>query len=282
MSEQVPFEPTPQEVSADDPSILGGNVTPPFDDELYEQKVEFLEGYLQKETETDLAAQRLALVKAVGGDRAVERVNVWEIVKESEARRAYNGVYRILAEQSPSVIKPEEQKDIFDKVISRISLDMRGTTSYAGADVVDASAGRNLDGLVETDQLQDPAVLAKATETIRLLVTTGQYKLHKWGDASQLETALELIETYTEWVAGFDLKKAGLDEARSSLTIALAALQLDNTTKPTYKYSMPERRYLFAKTTDGLRRLRRSEVHAFLWRQDFDLPQPVAEQPETN
>jgi hypothetical protein len=283
MSEQLPPKPNPQEATVTDPSMLSGNVTPHFDEELYKQKVEFLEGALQEQTTANLSAQREVFVRAVGGHREAERVDVWEAVKKQEAGRAYGEVTHILAEEAPSVTKPDEQKDVFDKVFTSVMLDMRGTTEsdkvQAGPDVVDFNAGGELDGLIDTGELQDPAVLAKATKTIRLLVADGQYKLNKWGNASQLNTALELVETYTEWVPDFNPKEAGFDEAKASLTMGLAALQVDQSSKPNYQYAKPERSNLFAQTADGLKQLRRTEAHMFLHYQDFELPPQTGEQP---
>jgi hypothetical protein len=287
MSEQLPPNPTPQESPATDPSMLGGNVTPPFDEEVYKQKVVLLEGALQEQTTAHLTAQREVFVKAVGGHREAERVDVWEAVKKNEARRAYGEVTDILAEESSNAIKPEEEKDVFDKVVTSVTLDMRGTTDLdrvqAGPDVVDFNVGSELDGLVDTGELQDPAVLAKATKTMRLLVADGQYKLNKWGNADQLKTALGLVETYTEWVPDFNPKEAGFDEAKAGLTMSLAALQVDQSSKPNYQYAKPERNYLFAQTADGLKQLRTTEAHMSLRYQDFELPQqPATDQPEAS
>ncbi len=280
MSEQLST--TPQETIVTDPSVLGGNVTAPFDEELYKQKVDFLEGVLQEQTTANLTAQSEVFVKAVGGHREAERVNVWEAVKKNEASRAYREVSSLLSEESPNVTKPEDEKDVFDKIVTSVTIDMRGTTDphrvQAGADVVDFNVGGELDGLVDTDELQDPAVLAKATKTIRLLVADGQYKLNKWGNANQLQTALGLVETYTEWVPDFDPKEAGFDEAKASLTMSLAALQVDQKSKPNYQYAKPERSYLFAQTAAGLKQLRQTEAHMLLRYQDFELPQPTPEQ----
>ncbi len=281
MSEPLPPNPTPQEAPATDPSVLGGNVTPPVDDKLYEQKVGFLEGALQEQTTANLSSQREVIVKAVGGHREAERVNVWEAVKKQEARRSYGEVKEILAEEAPNVAKPEEEKDVFDKVVTSVTLDMRGTTEpervQAGPDVVDFNVGGELDGLVDTGELQNPAVLAKATKTIRLLVADGQYKLNRWGSADQLRTALGLVETYAERVPGFNPKEAGFDGAKASLTMSLAALQVDQSSKPNYQFAKPERNYLFAQTADGLKKLRQTEAHMFLRYQDFELPQPAGE-----
>ncbi len=286
MSEHLSPNPSPQETTATDPSALRDNLTPPLDEELHMQKVDFLEGVLLEQTTANLTAQREVLLKAVGGHREAERVDVWEAVKKQESRRAIGEVRDLLVEEAFSATKPEEEKDIFDKVVTRITLDIRGTTDpdkvQAGPDVVDFTVGSELDGLVDTGELQDPAVLAKATKTIRLLVADGLYKLHKWGNADQLRTALELVGTYAEWVPDFNPKEAGFDEAKASLTMSLAALQLDQSSKPNYQYAKPERNYLFAQTADGLGQLRRTEAHMFLRYQDFDLPQPAAEQPQTN
>jgi hypothetical protein len=224
MSEQLPPKPNPQEATVTDPSMLSGNVTPHFDEELYKQKVEFLEGALQEQTTANLSAQREVFVRAVGGHREAERVDVWEAVKKQEAGRAYGEVTHILAEEAPSVTKPDEQKDVFDKVFTSVMLDMRG-------------------------------------------------------NASQLNTALELVETYTEWVPDFNPKEAGFDEAKASLTMGLAALQVDQSSKPNYQYAKPERSNLFAQTADGLKQLRRTEAHMFLHYQDFELPPQTGEQP---
>lgn len=288
MSEQPP-QPNPDEAiqaPVTDPSVLGGNVTP-FDEEAYKQKVGFLEGVLSEQTTANLSAQREVFVRAVGGHREAERVDLWEAVKKQEAGRAYREVGDILISEQASWSKPDEEKDVFDKVVTSVAVDHRGTTDpdrlQAGHDIVDFSAGSELDALVDTDELKDPAKLAKATNTIRLLVAQGQYKLHKWGNAGQLKTALELVETYAEWVPEFNPKEAGFDEAKGSLTMALAALQVDQSSKPNYQYAKPERNYLFGATSDGLKQLRRTEAHMFLRYNDFEVPQqPADQQPEAS
>lgn len=282
MSEQLPpSTPNPQE-PPEDPTALGGDVTP-FDEEAYKQKVEFLEGVLQEQTTAILTSQREVFIKAMGGHREAERIDVWEALRKQEAGRAYRELSDMLAEEAPSVTKPEEEKDVFDKIATSVTLDIKGTTEtdrvQAGPDVVDFNVGSKLDDLVDTGELQDPAVLAKATKTIRLLVADGQYKLHKFGNAGQLKTALDLIETYTEWIPDFNPKEAGFDEAKASLTMALAALQVDESSKPNYQYAKPERSYLFAQTADGLKQLRRTEAHMLLRYQDFELPPQTGEQP---
>lgn len=285
MSEQPYFNPDPQEAQATDPSALGGN-TSKSHKELYQQKVEFLEGALQEQTTANLTAQREVLMRAIGGSREAERIDVWEAIKEQEADHAYREVLDILAEVAPNTTKPEEEKDVFDKVTTRVALDIRGTTEsdkmQAGPDVTDFEVGAELGDLVDTGELQDPATLAKATKTVRLLVADGQYKFHKWGNADQLKTALGLIETYTEGVPEFDPKEAGFDEAKANLTMSRAALQVDQNSKPNYKYAKPERSYLFTQTADGLKQLRTTEAHMFLRYQDIELPGSTSEQSDSN
>ena len=108
----------------------------------------------------------------------------------------------------------------------------------------------------------------------------GIYKLNRWGNADQLNTALGLLETYVEWVPDFNPKQAGFYEAKASITMSLAALQVDQSSKPNYEYAKPARNYLFAQTADSLGQLRATEAHLFLRFRDIELPQPLNEQSE--
>ena len=276
-----------QEVPAVDPSALGGNATPPFNEELYNEALTALEGMAEERTTAILATQREAFVEAVGGDSEAQRINLWEIVKKGESTWAYDEVAGILRGQSSNVAKPEEEKDVFDKVVTRVVLDIRGTTDprrlVRAPDVTDFAAGHELDDLIDTGELQEPVVLAKATQTIQLLLAHGLYKLNKWGNANQLEVALKLAEAYAEWVPAFNPKEAGYDKAETSLISGLAALQVDEISKPNYEYAMPGRRYLFDKITNGLKTIHRVGAHVFLRDYDFSLSQqPTSEQPESN
>jgi hypothetical protein len=154
---------------------------------------------------------------------------------------------------------------------------MNGTTDrsrlQAGPDVTDFNVGGSLDGLVATGELQDPDTLAKATRTIRLLVADGLYKLHRWGNAGQLQTALGLVEKYTAGVPYFKPDEAGYNDARASLITARAALDVDQTSKPNYQFAKPERQYLFTQTSQSLNTIDRTEAHLYLRYNDFEVPE---------
>lgn len=278
MSAEIP-NPTsenPDVQGVNDPSVLGGNVTSPFNEEVYKQKVQLLEGVLQVQTNENLITQGNTLINAVGGHREAERTDFWESIKSQQAQRSSREVGDILSADVKAWSKPDDQKDMFDKIVTSVAIDHRGTTDperlQTGRDTVDFNVGFELDALVDTEELQDPTVLAKATQTIRLLVAEGIYKLHKWGNSAQLKTALGLIETYAEYVPDFNPKEAGFAEAREDLTMSLAALQVDQSSKPNYKYAKPERSHLFGDLSAGLAQLRTTEAHMFLRYQDFELP----------
>lgn len=280
-----PQDPNLQQAPVVDPSVLGGNVTPPSDEELYKQKVELLEGALQEQTNADVAAQSLVLLKAVGGPREAARVNIWEGIKKQDAYRIAGERSHIIIAEAENILKPEEEKDVVDKVVSSVADDI-GAKSYLSPSIAgyiapestDFNAGNGLKDLIETGELNDPSLLDKATTAIRLLAVHGLYKLHKWGNADQLRTALVLMETYAEQVPDFNPKEAGFDELKASLTMALAALQVDQNSKPNYQAAKPERGYLAAQTAGGLKQLRHTEAHMFLRYRDFDLPQPTENQ----
>lgn len=276
MSEPFPGNQDPQE-PLDDPSTLGGNAAlQPSDDEQYGDKLHILEGILEEQTQANLTAQRETFIKAVGGFREAQRVDLWEAIKKRGASSAFGQVSHLLGEVAADAAKPAEERDAFDDVATSVTMDIRGTTDsnrvQAGPNVTDFNVGSNLDRYIGTGELQDPALLAKATKTIHLLVADGLYKLNAWGNASQLQTALDLVEKYTAGVPDFNPAEAGFHDARDSLTMARAALDVDQTTKPNYQYAKPERSYLFAQTTAGLRILDRTEAHMFLRYNDFELP----------
>ncbi len=281
MQKDLPIDQTPQDTQPTYPTGLGGNAALPLGEQLYLQKVDFLEGVLQQQTGADLSAQRGTLINALGGHREVERADVWEAVKKNEASRAHREVDTILIEESANIAKPSEDRDIFDTIAAQVAVDMRGTTEPGklahAPDTVDFSTGGELGSLIETDELDDPVVLAKATKAIRLLVVDGLYKVNRWGNADQLNTALRLIETYTEWVPDFNPNEAGLGEAKASLTMSLAAIQVDQDSKPNYQYAKPERAYLVAQTAGGLKQIRRTDAHMFLRYRDFELPEEETE-----
>lgn len=275
----------PQNPPVTDPSVLGGNVIPSSTDEVYRQKLEFLEGVIQAQTTVKVDAKCAVLVRSFGGYPDVERHDVWEAVKAQEAVHASREVSGILTDEAANVSKPEEEKDIFDKILTTVTLDWNGTADpsrvRSGPDVTDMSVGGELEALVDSDEIHSPAVLAKATKTIRLLVANGRYKLHRWGNGNQLATALDLMETYAKRVPEFSLAAAGFGEADASLTMSLAALQVDQKSKPNYQFAKPERGYLLSQTNENLRRLARATAHDFIRRQPFDLPPQVSsyEQP---
>jgi len=284
MSEQLqtPAIQNQPPVAEGDASALGGNVTQPFDEEVYAQKVEFLEGRLEKWTTEALALEGARLTEAFGGHNEASRQEVWETIKQYKARRAALDVANLLGARTDSWSKPEDKKDIFDKITSKVAWDVRGSLDpdreMTGVDVANFNIGAELDAFVDSAASRDPATVAKATATIRLLVAQGAYKFHRWGRGDQLKTALELGATFTEWVPDFDPHKAGMPEVRDDLINSLAALQVDNQTKPNYRHAKPERNHLFSDLSNCLTILNRAEAHLFLRDNDISLP-PVGQQP---
>ncbi len=277
-------DPNEQYQIPDDPTALAGGATAPFDEEAYGQKVEYLEYVYQQQTKANLAAQGTAFINSIGGHREAGRVDIWEALKQEGASHAYREVGKIISLSSDSLGKEPEECDVFDRVIARVAMDRNGTTDMtrmqAGPDVTDFDVGHELDELAGTPELSDPETLAKATRTIRLLVAHGQYKLNRWGQSDQLRTALDLMTTYTEWVPEFDPQEAGFDDAVHGLTMGLAALQVDNITKPNYPYAKPERSYLIREMSAGLSQLGTTEAHRFLRYNDLIFPAAgTAEEP---
>lgn len=272
---QPVYEQEPNEELPANPYESSDDVELSPEEELYSKKVGILEVALKEETDANLETQRKVLIKAAGGTREAERVDIWESVKKQEARRSRFEVSDILAGDTFDITSSDEDKDVFDKIATSVVLDMRDAAEpdrqQAGPDMTQFNVGGELEDLIDTDELQDPEVLAKATKTIRLLVENGQYKFNQWGNASQLNTALELIESYAEWVPDFNPKEAGFDEAKASLTMSLAALQADHIGKPNYRYAKPERTYLVNQAYDGLKKLRAAEAHMILRYRDLDI-----------
>lgn len=285
MSEQLPIVKDPQEQHGVDPSVLGGNIASGFDVELYDKKVALVVGALRLQDASDIRAQAESYMESLGGERQVESVDVWEGIKPKLTGLTLSSIKDRLTTHASCVSKLEEDKDVFDTIISRVYEDMKGTYSptphKAVGDATDLNIGQELDALVDSGDFTDPATLKKATETIRLLVVSGEYKLYRWGRADQLNTALELMEAYTEWVPGFDATAAGFFDARARLTTASAALGLDNATKRHYKYAQPGLSGLMSSSTHGLETLRRVQAHMYLREYDITVPGSESEQVET-
>ncbi len=272
-----PSDPNPQEQAVASAAMPEESVKHQNDQESYVAKINVLEGVLKEDTDAAVLAQQKMLIGRAGGPNNAERVNIWEAVKKEQASASRQEVSDLLVTNKETWSgKTLGEGDVFDQVWTAVAKDMRGSTdpqSVTGeGDIVDFDAGASLEDLLEDEQLQDPEQLAKATQTIRLLVAHGTYKFIKWGNSGQLEQALKLMESYTERVPGFNPKEAGFDEAGADITMSLGALRADRASKPNYQHAKPERDHLLRATSGALERLRRTEAHVFLRSHDFELP----------
>lgn len=252
---------------------LQGDVTK-LEEQTYDTQLSYVAEKLHEHTEREVVAREAELTEILGrsqsagwtsvGRKSVSGVNVWEAVKTAESAEARKALKSGLS----SYVADEQ--DVLTEVVDQVRVDMNGLLNgkehpRLGPDVPDLDVGNNLTVLMQGTELEDTAVLDRATSVIKMLLFTGLYKFHKWGNSSQLQTALTLIEQYAAQVPGFKAEDAGLEAAQRSLVNGLAALRLDQTSKPNYQYAKPERSGLKAKAQEGLRSLDRTTAHLYLY-----------------
>src|SRR6201999_2976112 len=133
-----------------------------------------------------------------------ERADFYEAIREQQAQDAYQRVDVALRElRAPKDQAAEDKDDIFIRVAELVDRDRTDYAPYTGHDNVEFAAGRyadtDLDKLTYEERVHElrhsPETLARAEKTIGLLVNQGIYKLAKWGNGSQLDTALSLLKS---------------------------------------------------------------------------------------
>jgi hypothetical protein len=263
-----------------DPTIT---IINPAEDPAYPEQVTAVAEALQAGTQEEVNATRGQFIGHVGGFDAANSVNFWESVRTGEARIASQQISEAVGVTQDLWANSTGEGDAADRVITAVARDARGTTDPTRVDrgdIVDFSAGSSLTDMIESGEIQDPAILLKATAAARLLIEQGIYKFTKWGSGDQLEQALSVIEQFAERVPAFDINMAGIGRARSALVRSVAALHADNITKPNFLYAMPERGYLHPTAIAGLRTVERITAHKLLQETPFDELMGAAEQPE--
>ncbi len=160
----------------------------------------------------------------------LDSTDVWEAMRQNKASEARANIASMLAVDGAS-----RQADVFGNIAAGIKDDLYG--GHGREDSVINMGDPSLAELVITS----PEQMEKAEATVALQVQNGIYKFVRWGVATQLLGVLHDLDTLSDSHEGFDTTKAGLDNAVNLCISALAAINLDNQTKPNYPYAKPER-----------------------------------------
>jgi hypothetical protein len=263
-----------------DPTIT---IVNPAEDPAYTEQVAAVAEALQPGTQEEIDSTRLDFIRRVGGFDAAGRVDLWESLRQGEATTASQQISEAVDVTHGVWANATGDGDAADRVITAVARDARGTTDptrFARGDIVDFSVGGGLTDMIESGEIQDPAVLLKVTAAARLLVEQGIYKYTRWGSGDQLQQALDVLEQFAERVPAFDINIAGVDRAKSVLVRSAAAFHGDNLSKPNYVYAKPERGYLHPTALAGLRTVERIAAHKLLQKTPFDELMSITEQPE--
>jgi hypothetical protein len=271
-----------------DPSAFTGSAVPQPLEDLYTRKVEYMASALRVELEERVATGAASMIHSADQRdyRLSESIDFYDALRKKQARDASRKAGTVISELQSSRDETQGKGDVFDKVVALVALDRDGHAPITGHDNVTFAAGRqedaDLDALTyegRVHELRDnPVALTKAERTIGLLINHGIYKLANWGNGSQLETALSLLRSYTEWIPEFDPDRAAAGDAAYALMEQRAAIQADQTTKPNYQYAKPERQPLNRVADEGLNVIAEVQAHYFLRTHDIVLPAAPAEQ----
>lgn len=195
-------------------------------------------------------------------------IDFWGSVSQEQASQAAEIRGAVMDELGPSWHNRSlaDTNDPCDRALIRLAMDIRGSTDPQRAirpsDAINFATGVDLVRLIDSDVLQDPAALTKATLTIRALIATGLDKFSTYESDRQLLMALSVMEQYAQRVPNFDLEAAGLGDARLMLGVSRAALQVDNMTKSGHQLS--DRSRLFEVTHNGLETLAHAEAYGLI------------------
>ncbi|HEX8762593.1 MAG TPA: hypothetical protein VF733_02425 [Candidatus Saccharimonadales bacterium] len=188
---------------------------------------------------TEVKRVQAELIDRIGwrvGPDAAKKINFFEHLRGEEGRLARAGIFTKLNQSEANLSKDPSQYDVFDRVVNEVSNDILLKRDEAGF-----RAGHELLELAKGHHWNNPEEVAKAAKVISLLVTTGIYKLNKWGASDQMSLATTLLVEYTKNVPGFEPLKAGYEEAKFDILNSLAAIGADFESKPDFVNSHPER-----------------------------------------
>ncbi len=192
-----------------------------------------------------------SIIEKLGGKEVLARGSAWEQYAPGKAGEYGSNVEQFLGwHRDEWVDKTPADGDPFDQAVLAVALygragatarpDESGDNSalvqlgiaFTEDEGVPAEIGASFAGMAESEVLADPAMQRKAEETIDMLIRLGLYRLYRWQDPRQLETAVQLIEHFSERTPGFNPTAAGLELLRSNLRMSLSVLEADVQTKP--------------------------------------------------
>src|SRR5687768_5740079 len=131
----------------------------------------------------------------------VREFRLWGRARDAAAGAALMHADEILSD-SDILHKPDLYKDVFDVITAEVQKDIKGAEEkrwgFKGQDKPEFDVGQKLHDLLKAEEVKDPEVLKKATDTMGLLLTVGAFKFADHGNDTQLQTALGLLEAYTE------------------------------------------------------------------------------------
>lgn len=239
-----------------------------LDENAFEQIRSLAEKFAKEQTEAAITEDRERTMQRNGAG-ILRRSSVWEAMRGVESKAAAKQLDELLEAQKPNVLKPLQDQDNFDRIVSALYSDIKGRPEASYDKSVDSAAlnlGSELKELLDSKKLKDPDVIDKAADTIRLLSTAGLYKLMKWQNAAQIKTATMLIEAFAANL-DFDIESADYEYTKAMLVRAAAVLELDLATKPDYQSDRPEMALRNADIHECLDALNRA--HSYIIARNF-------------
>ena len=225
------MEPIPEQAVEQEPASM--EQQPEVKDTTMAELASYIEREIDKAVDEQKATMLRNFAKKADGESGMavaERVNIWEELvrkRQSHDQAAIRDELLYQAEKS-------QPDSVYSRIAGKIKADARGYEK------VDFAVGGEVEELLDDGSLRDPAALDEATKAINLLVHAGLEKFYKWGNPSQLNVTLDLMEKYTQSVPRFDLEQAGYNDLQSAMILSRSALELDLESKPNLTYAAPE------------------------------------------
>lgn len=204
-------------------------------------------------------------------ERIIEKTDIWAALKNTVVR---SGEDIVMSELVPLARTSAPLPEGCSQVVKQVKGDKEPLLTSWGTrkpvDAVDFAAGNSLkltddEGDVTKDLPTSVEELVAVQRTIRLLVGYGLDKLGRFGNTSQLKVAADLIADYAVLCPGFDMVDAGANDLMTGVVNTLAAIELDNESKPNYESARPERRAITQGCTEALDFVLEAQAHTEIW-----------------